>query len=311
MSVTGRIYSALFICLFCVALALFLHLQRPLLSTLANVGGGLFLFLLFLRSLFIASNGLVLRQLTRKFGIVLTPGEWLGLAFATSLGNFIIPFSGGMVARAAYLKHRHNLSFIHFSALQAATYLVYFWVLGATGGATLLFLRPWTGHHLPLILLFGVMVGSASLVILLPPRLLSGTSRLAAILNRAVEGWTLVKEDRRLLVQVGLYSLVNLSINSLCFCILYGAFQGSPFAGAFLVGLLAMLAPFLSITPGNLGIQELIAGASSALLGMGAGTGVLITILLRFATLIPALVGGSLFSLFAAGGIARPQGPTP
>lgn len=114
-------------------IAWYLKSNRDLLRALTHVSLTKACWLMALRVMFLTMNGLFLRTFAGKFRVRLKPVEWFGLAFVTTMGNYITPFSGGLVARAAYLKGRHRFPYAQFATLLTSNYLVAFWVIGAVG----------------------------------------------------------------------------------------------------------------------------------------------------------------------------------
>jgi len=249
------------------------------------------------RFLFIATNGLFLRAFAEKFSVRLSPKEWFGLAMVTTMGNYITPFAGGMVARAAYLKHRHTFPYAQFATLLASNYLVNFWVVGILGLVSLLILVDVTRFYWQLMLFFIAVVISISTLALLPTIRLPWKHRLAKRLNTSLEGWAMVKNDRRLLAKLIAYTLANILLNGFSFWVAYRAL-GFPifFAEAVLIGLLTVFSILVNVTPGNFGIQEAIISLSSGVLGAGAGQGLLVALLIRGATLVWAFTLGPIFA---------------
>ena len=121
------------------AIALYLNAQRQLLAAFRQVSLSAVTYLVALRLMFLVTNGLFLRAFASRFGTQLTPKEWFGLSVVTTMGNYITPISGGMFARAAYLKRRYRFPYAHSATLLASNYLVNFWVIGVVGA-----LARWT-----------------------------------------------------------------------------------------------------------------------------------------------------------------------
>jgi hypothetical protein len=65
------------------------------------------------------------------------------------------------------------------------------------------------------------------------------------------------------------------------------------------------------ITPGNLGIQEAVVSLSSGLLGIGTGQGLLVSLLIRVATMIPTFTLGPVFSFLLTRKLAISQEASP
>jgi uncharacterized membrane protein YbhN (UPF0104 family) len=290
---------------------LYVGSQKDLFGALRRIAPGAVLFLIGLRFLFLASHGFLLRELALKRGISLRTREWFGLAFTTAMGNFMIPLSGGMIARAAYLKHRHGLAYPAFVSLLAATYLPYFWVLAAGGLTGLILFVEQSTFYWEMLSFFALILVIDTILILLPALRLPGRSPFAASVNSALEGWVAIRNDRMLLLKLGGFGLINILLNGLCFWWAYTLVASSPPAPgpAFLVSLFAMFSVLSNITPGGLGVQEGLVTVSSGLLGMGPGEGLIVSVMIRIATLIPAFILGALFAVLLGRQLTGNRGP--
>ena len=294
---TGRSYWSIVVLVLVVAvIALYLNSQRQLLAAFGNVSFSSIIYLIALRLLFLAINGVFLRDFASKFGVRLSLKEWFGLSVVTTMGNYITPFSGGLIARATYLKYRHAFPYAQFATLLASNYLVTFWVVGVVGVLTLTFVGA-VQFSWQVALFFAAVVMVISTLVMLPSARLPWNNRLAKVINTSLEGWALVKNDKSLLVRLVVYTLVNILLNAFSFWVAYSAL-GSPvsFAAALLIGLLTVFSLLINVTPGNLGIQEAVVSLSSGLLGAGEGQGLLAALLIRAATLVLAFILGPTFS---------------
>jgi uncharacterized membrane protein YbhN (UPF0104 family) len=292
-----RYWSIVVLVLVVAAIAWYLCSQPHLLTAFSNVSLLAIVYLVGMRLLFLGTNGLFLREFAAKFGVELTPKEWFGLSVVTTMGNYITPFSGGMVARAAYLKHRHNFPYAQFATLLASNYLVTFWVIGVVGALALLTFGMAVWSYWQLFVFFIAVAVSISASILFPVLRLPWKNRIAKAVNTSLAGWRLVKNDRALLAKLVAYTLSNILLNALCLWVAYDALGSHvPFRSALLVGLLTSFSLLIGITPGNLGIQEAVVSLSSGLLGIGAGQGLLAALLVRGATVVPAFTLGPIFS---------------
>jgi uncharacterized membrane protein YbhN (UPF0104 family) len=123
----------------------------------------------------------------------------------------------------------------------------------------------------------------------------------------------MLKSDRRLLTQLAAVTAVNMIANAFSFQIAYQVLNVPlPFADALLIALLTSLSIVVSITPGNLGVQEVVVGLTSGLLRGSVDQGVLASLLIRVAALFPAFGLGPVFSalLVRRPGPAHPDGQT-
>lgn len=303
-----RFWSIVVLVLVIAAIAWYLNSQRQLLSAFRRVSFLAIFYLVGIRLLFLGTNGLFLREFASRFDVRLTLKEWLGLSVVTTMGNYITPLSGGMIARAAYLKQRHRLPYAQFVTLLASNYLINFWVIGVVGILTLLTFGTAIQLYWQVLVCFTTVIVSISALVLFPTVKLPWKNRIAKTVNTSLEGWSLVKSDRVLITKLVIYTLINIFLNGLSFWIAYDALGSRiSFRSALLVGLLTSFSLLVRITPGNLGIQEAVVSLSSGLLGIGAGQGLLAALLIRGATLIPAFTLGPLFGFLLSRKLAVPQ----
>jgi uncharacterized membrane protein YbhN (UPF0104 family) len=296
--IKDRAWSMIVVAVILVAIALYIGSQRHLLISIKNINLSALSYLVVIRVIFLILNGILLRELTLKYRIPLMPKEWFGLSVVTTMGNFITPFSGGLIARATYLKHRHALSYAKFASLLAANYLVYFWIVGVVGVITLMVFMDKPGYYWQVALFFVLVTLVISTLVMLPSTKLSWNNRLGAIINESLEGWLLIKSDKVLLGKLILYTLVNIFLHGFSFWIAFYALKGEPisFGPVFLISLLSVFSTLGNVTPGNLGIQEAVVSICSGILGIGAGIGLLASLLIRAATIIPTFTLGPIFS---------------
>lgn len=292
-----RSWSIVVLVLVIAGIALYLNSQREVLAALEDISLKAIVYLVALRVLFLGTNGLFLRTFALKFGVHLRPREWFGLSVVTTMGNYIAPFSGGMLARAAYLKRRHAFPYARFVTLLASNYLVNFWVIGVVGILALATFGVALRSYWQVLVFFAAVVASISALTVFPSITLPWGSRLVQHVNTSLQGWAIIKKDAALLSRLVAFTLINVALNGLSFWVAYGAL-GSwvSFRVALLVGLLAAFSILLNVTPGNLGVQEAVIGLSSRLLGTGVGEGLLVALLIRASTLVPVLALGPLFS---------------
>jgi len=269
--------------------------QDPLLS-LKNIPISYILILLVIQVLLLVTNGLFLKALTLKFNIHLKMTEWFGLAVVTTMGNYVTPFSGGLLFRATYLKHQHSFSFTKFATLIYANYLINFWSIGVIGTLSILIVDP-TGTNRMVLLFFLMVVLILSIIILLPVTKIPGNSKLNRIINSSIDGWLLIKRDKKLLTKLISYTLANIILNTLAFWVACSAlgFTISLFASV-IISLVAAFSIVIKITPANLGIHEAIIGFSAPLVGIGAGEGLMTALVIRGTGIIVIFLLGTLFS---------------
>ena len=243
------------------------------------------------------TSGLYLKVFTGKFGMNLRPREWFGLTVVTTMGNYLTPFSGGLIARASYLKHRHAFPYSRFLAMLAANYLIAFALISITGIVTLLTLpEKQNDEWLVLIFFFATLV-TVWLVSIFPSITVGSENRLVLLARRAAEGLDIIRGDRVLLGKLIVLTLMNILLGALLYFVAFLS-MGSmlPFRMALLIYLLTAFTLLINITPGNFGIQEAGTSLAAAILGAGVEMGLMASLIIRAATILSAFSLGPVFS---------------
>ena len=260
-----------------------------------SIGSGLLLFLMSV--LILAANGLYLRIFAKKFNIDLHVKEWFGLAAVTAMGNYITPLSGGLVARAAYLKHRYNFPYAHFLTMLAANYMIAFAVISVTGIVTLLTLTGTESYSWPVLLFFLATLSTILLVLLVPSASIGNRHRWLLFVHHAMGGVHAIRRDVTFMGKLIALTVFNLTVGAL---LLFVAFTSTGFAisfsAALLIYLLTSYTVLINITPGNLGVQEVVTSLAAAILGAGADMGLLAALIVRAVAMLAAFTIGPIFS---------------
>jgi uncharacterized membrane protein YbhN (UPF0104 family) len=245
----------------------------------------------------VAANGLCLRIFAIKFSIHLNWKEWFGLASVTAMGNYLTPFSGGLVARAAYLKRRYNFPYSHFLAMLAANYMIAFAVISVTGIITAL-TRTEIGSYSWLVVLFFLATLSTILLVSYVPSIAAGKKhRLLLLVHPALEGFDIIRRDRALCGKLIALTLFNIAAGGLLYFMAFSSIGLTvPFKVALLIYLLTSFTLLINITPGNLGVQEAAASLASAILGTGAEMGLYAALIVRTVAILIAFALGPIFS---------------
>jgi uncharacterized membrane protein YbhN (UPF0104 family) len=256
------------------------------------------MILLFLMSLAtLAANGLYLRIFAKKFNIHLKWKEWFGLASVTAMGNYLTPFSGGLLARAAYLKHRHDFPYAHFLAMLAANYMIAFTIISITGIVTMLTLAGTASYSWLILLFFLATLSTILLVSLVPSMPIRNDHRLLRLVRSALEGLDVIRRDGVLLRKLVALTFFNVAAGGLLFFVVFASIgYAVPFAIALLIYLLTSFTLLINITPGNLGVQEAAASLAAAILGAGADVGLLASLIARAVAILAAFTLGPIFS---------------
>ena len=260
-----------------------------------SVWSGLLLYLMSV--LLLAANGLYLRIFAKKFSVDLHVKEWFGLAAVTAMGNYLTPLSGGLIARATYLKRRYGFPYGHFLAMLTANYMIAFAVIGVTGVVTLLTLDVTESFLWPILLFFLVSLCAILLVLLVPTPSIGSRYRWLLFVRHAMEGLHALRRDGALLGKLVALTFFSIAVGAL---LLFAAFQSTgsavPFSSVLLIYLLTSYTVLMNVTPGNLGVQEVATSLAAAILGAGADAGLLASLVVRAVAILAAFTIGPIFS---------------
>ena len=260
----------------------------------------------------IVANGLCLRTFAIKFSIHLNWKEWFGLASVTAMGNYLTPFSGGLVARAAYLKHRYDFPYSHFLAVLAANYMIAFAAISVTGIITAL-TRTGIGSHSWPVLLFFIATLSTILLVSYAPSMAAGKQyRLLRLVQPALEGFDIIRRDRALWGKLITLTFFNAAAGGLLYFVAFASVGFAvPFTVALLIYLLTSFTILINITPGNLGVQEAATSLAASILGAGADMGLLAALIVRAVAILSAFALGPIFSYLLSKELTKDPGRSP
>jgi len=306
---TKSIISISILLLTCCGIVYYLSLHQELLNSLWKISLTQVVVLIILRTLYTSTYGLFLKISIATLHIRLKPREWFGLPFITTMGNQLTPFAGGVIMRAVYLKQRHSLSYAQFATLLFANHLITFWVAGCIGILTCVFSPHLGPARWILAIFFSIVVVVIAIIVSLPPYSLSGQNMLIKTINNFFEGWSILKDDKTLLILVTLIAFIGVMLNGLSFGVAFYAIDLNVLPQTvLLVSLLPFFLILIYITPGNLGVQEIIISITSGFLGTGLGKGLLVALLIRATTLIPVFSLGMIYSILLANDLKGKSG---
>lgn len=306
------IISLILVCAAAAGIGLCLHRHPEWIGYVQSVPPWMVMPLFLMSVAILAINGLYLLIFARKFSIQLKWTEWFGLSSVTAMGNYLTPFSGGLVARAAYLKARHEFPYARFLSMLTANYLIAFAVIGFTGIAVMLTLGGTDRFSWLLTLLFSVILLTIPLLLALPLGPGGSDHRVLNFLQAALDGLHAIRRDGALLWKLVTLTFLNVALGALFYYATFHAIEADvPFRIALLIYLLTACTVLINLTPGNLGVQEAAASLGAAVLGAGAGEGLVAALIIRAVTVLTAFVLGPIFSyllsreLIATRGVAQ------
>jgi len=237
-------------------------------KTLLDFSPVMLLFLVVLVLAMMVGNGLVNYFLYRRLGAELLLDEAIELAAVNTLANQL-PFAGGIIAKAGYLKKRYRLPLLRFFSATLALYVLLITVGGLIGITTLLYLSL-AHNRLPSFLLLVAFTGMASVVLVfwLPVDRISLTESWEKRLQQVLDGWQLLRKDRTVLGKLILIHLFMTLLFAGRFWLTFQALsQDITLIECILFSAARTLAQLVIITPGALGVREGIVAAVASLNG--------------------------------------------
>ncbi len=242
--------------------------------------------------------GIVLDVLLRPFGVEMNLKESFMISIVTGFYNLITPFRGGMVARGMYLKKKHNFAYTDFLATLAASYVVVFLISSFIGllSSYLIFIYYAAFNWIIFLIFSGMFLGMLFIVVI-APRFPEGKNRWINRFVRVINGWHLIKNNKKVIFYVGVLSVVQILIGAL---MLYLQFKVFGFDVSYLKSLfltcIGGLGILIAITPANLGVAEAITVFSALTLGISATESLGVALLGRAVSIIVLFILGPLFS---------------
>lgn len=211
-------------------------------------------------------GGVRMKLLTGMFGLRLAPYEWIGLAQMTTFFNYL-PFKGGAVAGALFLKGAHDFSYARFLATAMASSILAVVTFSVVGVIGLIVLWLSSGVFSWLILAIYAVLIIVPLAFFL--RIDRRTERVKnPHLLRFLEGWRVIRTGGRRLMLLIVTDLGMMLIDAARITLCLAAVGLKPlYAAGLILCPLSNVLGVVSMVPGGLGVKEVVMG----LLGGGLG----------------------------------------
>jgi uncharacterized membrane protein YbhN (UPF0104 family) len=239
--------------------------------------------------LFFCASGLTYALLCGLVGVRLTPVETVGLSFLTNMVNYLAPLRPGLAAKAVYLKAAKDLNFSSFSSVFAANAFLLLFVTAATGSLLIVLLyldSKILSVELLLFSLAGVLVGGAPFVFRRAGKIIDvevvNASGVRRWLQEAVEGFREIRGNPSGIMLVCVSVLLQFVLSAVLMHVLYhGVGIEITLLQAFVIGVFTAFSNLFSVTPNNIGVQELVMAYLFSVLGADFSSGLLGASILR------------------------------
>jgi uncharacterized membrane protein YbhN (UPF0104 family) len=238
---------------------------------------------------------LAVQYLLKGLGVRTRFWDMLWLHNAALLLNYV-PMKFGTLFRANYLKRHYGLRYTHF-----ATFFLYITFLmtamAAIIGLSVLVLFYGLGEYESKILavVFLASIGGSLLFIFVPLPVPRGEGWFSTMLRNFLTGRSQISKEKKALVISLLYLVANFFLTAVRIGIIYHCISQKVHPGGYVIlGALGFVALFIALTPGSLGVKELVLSFGAVALGVPFEVGLLAAMIDRAITFSYAFVlGGS------------------
>jgi hypothetical protein len=241
-------------------------------------------------------------QISETTGKTLSAADTIFLPTAMNMWSYLLPVQGGMFYSVAFFKAKYGISLITGTSLSVITYVINVFIGGMAGIAYVLYTPE---KHL--------VLGLISVLCILSPLLLSITYKFGrlfkyisfGIISKVLDAvYRLLKDSNAMLRQPRLI-LGSIILNLLHSVTMIAWFYWSSIAlgagvsllGCVILGLFMKISIILRITPGNLGLEQILAGGLAVVIGSSVKLGVVISLYMTITTIFIVFTVGSLFTL--------------
>ena len=248
--------------------------------------------------IFSFTNGLVIKYLVEPFKIKLLFKEWFGLSVITTFYNAITPFRGGAIARAVYLKKKHDFSYANFLATLSGIYVINLLAASLLGLLSLILIYiKYKISSTIVLLIFLAFFLPTLFIVLFSPVMPEGKNFFANKLAKVINGWHLIRKNKKITLMISSTIAAQLLLGVLGTILAYGIFGVElGFAKSLFLVSISYLSIVISITPGALGISEAVQVFSAMVVGIMPAQSIAVAILGRAVSTLVLLALGPVFS---------------
>ena len=221
--------------------------------------------------------------------------DMVKLHHASLLLNYV-PMKFGTVFRANYLKRRYGLAYAHF--LTFFSYITFLMTALAAiiGLVVLLAIYGLSGYESKILaVVFALTLMSSLLFLFVPLPIPKGQGRLSTILRNFLSSRSQVSKEWNTIFIITALLCINFLFDAGRLWIIYSSMGKNIHPGGYLMlGALGFVVLFIGLTPGSLGIRELVLGFGAVVVGIPLEVGVLAAIIDRAVIIIYVFITGGI-----------------
>jgi hypothetical protein len=228
--------------------------------------------------------------------------DTLFLPTAMNMWSYLLPIQGGMLYSLAFFKLKYRISLSMGTSLSVFTYAINVFIGGCAG---LIFTLLSNDKNIFLtIISLGCLISPFLLLLIDRTTLVSKDFRypllvkgLSVVKNLLSDSSNMLRKKRLLMGSILLNLLHSITMIAWFYWSSLVLDSGVSLMGAAILGLFLKISIILRITPGNLGLEQILAGALAAIIGSGANDGVIISIYMTLSTLFIVFTFGLIFTV--------------
>ena len=287
----GKIFSYTLNTIIIFALGYFLFNNVHLFKNLLNINTIDIALIIIMQAIYLWFAGYSSYLIGIKLGVKIK--DFFALQIANRFFNLILP-SGGAVFRAIYLKNVYKLSYSKYVTLLLGTYLVTIFTSATISLVIIIYLLNIKAtRSLQTIAATLIAIIIASLFIFRTKPFKTTKWKISKNINKVIQGWEKIKKHKKLIGFLILLSIISLIILAArLYIILPATGTGASITQACFLAIITFLTTVISITPGNIGVREILFAASSHTIGIGYEEAIFASLVLRVISYILPLTTG-------------------
>jgi len=235
-------------------------------------------------------------------GLDLKFSEWFGLTALNNFYNYFLPLSGGLAIRGRFLKKNYNFEYSKYIAFISNMYFVNLLISAGIGLflSCFLYLKNGALGILPYLFIFSGILISLILAGLFIKY--NNRSILPSKLEKYIKKFRSANSEmwnKKFLLVISMLYLIRIILMTLR---LYFTFRAVgidvEFIALLLVSCLIQFTGLFSLTPGNIGLREIIVSLNSSLLNVDFNTIMNISIVERIIIMVTTFIIGFIFIVY-------------
>ena len=255
----------------------YLYVNRTQIAILKQVYYVDIIILFVITLLFFYITGYTFKLLVSLMNVNLSVIETLGLSILTNFGNYLGPIRPGAALKAMYLKSSRGLTYTKFTSVLAANTFLALLMTGSTG-IILLFLLKKENLQPPTLLFFicAGLIFSSMLPFIYKTPIIKATGRITEFLQSTLDGFAVIRTQQGKLILICLNFIAQFFVAALINKVTFNSLGVSiTFLSALTIGVFTSIANLITITPNNLGVQEVVIAYLFTITGFDFSTGVI------------------------------------